>query len=200
MSQFDIIEASLKQLTKRSGPLPLDEVILLRLIHHYSDDVNRRLRQALKSYGLNEWKFRTLLMLQAAGRPGLPMAQLSHIAGETATNMTRICNELVADGWACRTTDAADRRKVLLSILPRAESVLAEVSPSIWRRLEWGMAVLSPQEMTQMTKLMKRLIVQAEAEDSDENVRERPVRSKKQHRKKPKISEGQTRGKKTSRR
>jgi DNA-binding MarR family transcriptional regulator len=164
MSQFDIIEASLKRLAARSDEMPLDATVLLRLIHHYSNDVTQRLRRTLKPHGLTEWTFRTLLMLQAAGKPGVPMSQLSHIAGETATNMTRICNELVEDGWACRTTDAADRRKVLLSILPKAEAALAKVTPSIWSRLDWGMAVLSPQEMAQMIRLMKRLVVRAEAE------------------------------------
>ena len=198
MSRFDVIEASLKQLDARVGPIPLAEVTLLRLIHHYSVDVHQRLRQALKPHGLNEWKYRTLVRLQAAGPAGVPMSQLSHIAGETATNMTRICDELVADGWACRVTDPADRRKVLLSILPRAETVLAKVSPDVWRRLEWGMAVLTPQEIAQMIRLMKRLVVRAEAEDQHlrESAGQRSGAAKKSRSKKS--SGGQTHGKKTT--
>ncbi len=167
MSKFDVIEASLRRLVARAGVVPLDKLILLRLIHHYSDAVNLFLRETLKPHGLNEWQFRTLLMLQAAGRGGGPMTQLSHLAGETATNMTRICNALVAEGLAVRTTDSGDRRKTLLSILPKAEAILAEVTPGIMTLLDWGMEVLSPEELTVMTKLMKRLIERAEASPAD---------------------------------
>jgi MarR family transcriptional repressor of emrRAB len=162
MSEFDVIESSLQRLAARAEVVPLDELILLRLIHHYSDAVNLFLRQTLKPHGLNEWEFRTLLMLQAAGRAGVPMTQLSQLAGETTTNMTRICNGLVKDGLAVRSSDTGDRRKILLSILPRGEAILAEVTPGIMTLLRWSMEALTVEEIAVMTKLMKRLVARME--------------------------------------
>jgi MarR family transcriptional regulator, negative regulator of the multidrug operon emrRAB len=162
MSKFGVIEVSLRRLAARH-PAPIEELVLLRLIHHVSNEMNLLLRRLLKPSGLNEWEYRTLVMLQSGGRSGVPMAQLSHIAGETATNMTRICNQLVAGGWACRMTDAADRRKVMLTIMPKAEALLAKATPGIWEQLERGMNVFNPQEIAQLTKLLKRLAVRAES-------------------------------------
>jgi MarR family transcriptional repressor of emrRAB len=166
MSKFDVIETSLKRLAAKT-PAPVEKLILLRLIHHLSNEMNLLLRRLLKPHGLNEWQYRTLMMLQSAGNSGVPMAQLSHIAGETATNMTRICNELVAGGWARRLADTTDRRKVVLTILPKAEALLTKVTPMVWERLERGMEVLSPQEIAQATRLLKALVVRAESVEGD---------------------------------
>ncbi len=166
MIKFEIIEDSLRRLAARY-PAPIEQLVLLRLIHHVSNEMNLLLRRLLKPHGLNEWEYRTLVMLQSAGRTGVPMAQLSHIAGETATNMTRICNQLVASGWACRMTDAADRRKVVLAALPKAEAMLARVTPVVWERLGQGMEVLDPQEIALMTGLLKRLAAHAESAEGD---------------------------------
>jgi MarR family transcriptional repressor of emrRAB len=168
MSDFDCIEDSLRRLAAGHSA-PVEELILQRLIHHVSNQMNLVLRRLLKAYGINEWQYRTLVMLQSAGHAGVPMAQLSHIAGETATNMTRICNQLVAGGWARRMTDAADRRKVVLTLLPKAEALLAKTTPVAWECLEWGMKVFSPREIAQMTRLLKRLVARAESVGSDPN-------------------------------
>jgi len=165
MSSFNEMEQSLKKLSGASANVPLDEVTLLRLIHHYSDFITVMLRQLVKPYNLTDWSMRALLMMRAdADKKGVPMATLGNITGESATNMTRICDELVKSGLAIRSSDLQDRRKVLLSTTPKADAILAQVTPLVWGHLSSSMSELSKEEITLMIALLKKLTIGAENE------------------------------------
>ncbi len=165
MSEFDAMENSLKLLAKRWDFLPINELTLLRLVNHYGDYISSQLRQLVRPFGLTDWSLRALLMMQgAANGKGVPMAMLSTITGETATNMTRVCDELVKSGLATRSNDPNDRRKVLLSVTPKAEELLEKALPLVWRHLANSMSGLSADELGLMISLLKKLVIGAEAE------------------------------------
>lgn len=165
MSSFDTMENSLKKLASRWSFVPLEELTLLRLIHHYSDFVASELRQLAKPFGLTDWSLRALLMMQGSENgQGVPMATLSMITGESAANMTRVCDELVKSGLAIRSNDANDRRKVLLSATSKAESILEEVLPIVWGHLAKSMSLLTKDEHILMIGLLKKLTIGLENE------------------------------------
>lgn len=163
MSCFDKMEQSLFQLSKKWVSAPLEELTLLRLIHHYSDYIAAQLRQLVQPFGLTDWSFRALLMMQGSENgKGVSMAMLGMITGESATNMTRICDELVKSGLATRSNDPNDRRKVLLSVTPVAKEILEKASPIVWSHLAQSMEVLTKEEIGLMIGLLKKLTKGAE--------------------------------------
>jgi DNA-binding MarR family transcriptional regulator len=167
-SKFDIIEARLAELAERRPEVPLQDVVLLRAINHFSTGVLQNMRRAwLKPYGLTDWSFRTLVMLPRAG-DGSPeavsMADLSLITGESGPNMTRICDELVKRGLAVRKASPEDRRKVFLALTARGEALVDAAAPDMWGRLRWGMEIFTDDEKAAMTVFLKRLIERVEAE------------------------------------
>lgn len=165
MSDFDKMEQSLKLLSARWSFLPLKELTLLRLIDHYGDFIAQQLRQLVRPYGLTDWSLRALLMMQGGENgKGVSMAMLSLATGETSTNMTRVCDELVKSGLATRADDAKDRRKVLLSATPKAEEILSQALPKVWSHLATSMSVLSEDELVLLIGLLKKLTIGAEIE------------------------------------
>ncbi len=165
MSGFETMERSLKLLSKRWDFLPINELTLLRLVNHYGDYISGLLRQLVRPFGLTDWSLRALLMMQgAANGMGVPMAMLSTITGETATNMTRVCDELVKSGLAIRSSDPEDRRKVLLSVTPKAEEILEKALPLVWNHLANSMNGLSKEELALLISLLKKLLIGAEDE------------------------------------
>ena len=177
-SSFDPLEESLTRLAERRE-IPLESVILLRLIHHLNDAAIVRLRTLLKPFGLNDWSMRTLLMLQAGRDQKLSIAELTQITGDTAPNMTRVADELVKRGWATRTTSTQDRRKAYLKITPKALRLLDKAAPQAWGRLEWFMSALDDNEKAVLKRLLLKLVARADGDtgESSEKIWGAPQRS-----------------------
>ncbi|QUD90276.1 MarR family winged helix-turn-helix transcriptional regulator [Phenylobacterium montanum] len=175
-SKLDRIEARLADLAQAHADAPLRDVALLRALNHVSGDFLARMRAALKPYGLTDWSFRTLIMLPRVGDADatpVSMADLALLTGESAPNLTRICDELVRQGLAVRQPSPEDRRKVCLARTPKADAALEATAPDVWGRLEWVMQVLTDEEKALMTGLLKRLAERLETE-AGQGSRRRP--------------------------
>jgi len=151
------MEASLKRLAQRRQT-PLADLVLLRLLHHVNDRIIVELRAAMKPYGLTDWSLRTLLMLQGGSEEKVAMAELTQITGDTPTNMTRVCDALVAKGWARRSTSPTDRRKIFLELTARGEDLIDRVLPIAWGRLEWFMNRLSRRDHADLKRILLSLL------------------------------------------
>lgn len=159
-SKFDTVEDLTTELAAGRAGVPLQDLILLRAINYVSNGALQVARAGLKPYGLTDWSFRTLAMLPSAAdatpRP-VSMADLGLITGESGSNLTRICDELVKAGLAVRKESPQDRRKVFLALTTRGEAVVEKTAPDMWGLLRWFMEILTEDEKAVMTGLLKRL-------------------------------------------
>jgi MarR family transcriptional repressor of emrRAB len=160
---FAIVEANIARVAKRLGGAPVRDVVLLRLIKHLSAGFSLHLGRLVRPSGLNEVGFRTLMMLYANAKDGVFASQLSEATGETRTNMTRICDELVRKGLLRRHAGTADRRRVVLAITARGIALVERLLPDMWSQLDRGLRGISAKDKRDLERLLKKLVAALEA-------------------------------------
>jgi DNA-binding MarR family transcriptional regulator len=100
--------------------------------------LSRRLRQQRAVTTMSDGQFAVLVALKLHGPHTL--TALAEREGVTAPSMNRTINCLEEPGYITRETDAADRRKVNITI---TEAGLAVVDETVHRRDEWLARVLA---------------------------------------------------------
>ena len=154
---FAVIESSIGRVAKRLPSAPVQDLVIMRLIKHLSALFGANLSRMARPAGLNEVSFRTLMMLYAnAG--GAHASQLSDATGETRTNITRICDELARKGLLQRHPSVEDRRRVVLELTRKGETLIERLLPKVWSQLEAGMRALNAGEKRELERLLKKLV------------------------------------------
>ncbi len=154
---FAIIESSIGRVATRLRGAPVQDIVLLRLIKHLSAQFGAHLSHMVRPVGLNEVGFRTLMMLYADAAVGMHPSQLSEASGETRTNMTRICDDLARKGILRRRASVEDRRRVVVQLTRKGETLIERLLPKIWSELDFGMRALSAKEKRELERLLKKL-------------------------------------------
>lgn len=120
------------------------------------DDANA----LLKPWGINHPEYNLLMMLYGTIGYTLNPSQLAEAAGEKSANITRLTNELCDKGLIERTASAEDRRKVALTLTKAGLAMIEGFLPDICALLERQTASLQSREMTQLERLLKKLLAQ----------------------------------------
>jgi len=154
---FAVIESSIDRVAKRLRGAPVQDLVLIRLIKHLSAQFGANLGRMVRPAGLNEVSFRTLMMLYA-NDGGVHASQLSDATGETRTNITRICDELARKGLLQRHPGIEDRRRVVLELTRKGETLIERLLPKVWGQLESGMRALNAGEKRELERLLKKLV------------------------------------------
>ena len=113
---FALIESQIDRVAARMRNAPVQNIVLVRLVKTLSAQLGHHLGQKVRPHGINEVGFRTLTMLYAQLETGINPSDLSDASGETRTNMTRICDELVRKGLIRRRASKEDRRRIVLEM------------------------------------------------------------------------------------
>lgn len=113
------------------------------------------IREMLAQSGVNEQKWRVLRVLDENG----PQEQTSiaHAACLLLPSLTRIIQSMEADGLLARETDAADRRKSIVTITEKGRAVIsshAGVSKELFARLE---ATFGREKLDELLDLLEEL-------------------------------------------
>jgi MarR family transcriptional repressor of emrRAB len=161
---FAVIESSISRVAQRMRGAPVQDLVLLRLIKHLSALFGGRLGRMVRPAGLNEVAFRTLMMLYANNATGVHPSTLSEASGETRTNMTRICDELERKGLLRRRPGVEDRRRVVLELTHKGETMIERLLPKVWDELGKAMRALNSQEKRDLEHLLKKLLTAFEVE------------------------------------
>jgi len=154
---FAVIESSIGRVAKRLRGAPVQDLVIMRLIKHLSAQFGANLGRLVRPAGLNEVSFRTLMMLYA-NDGGVHASQLSEATGETRTNITRICDELARKGLLQRHPGVEDRRRVVLDLTRKGETLIERLLPKTWGRLEGGMRALNAGQKRELERLLKKLV------------------------------------------
>lgn len=158
-SQLHMMEDNLRSLANLMPDVPARELLICRLIVHIGRELSVMCEQTLRPFGLIEAEFRVLSTIytqpEGAAHPG----ELCVRASQSPANMSRISDALVKRGLITRVLSAADRRKMVLSITPRGESLVRDLLPKFWAPLQHLLKNVPATDQQQLVELLKCLEV-----------------------------------------
>jgi MarR family transcriptional regulator, negative regulator of the multidrug operon emrRAB len=161
---FALIESQIDRVAARMRDAPVQDIVLVRLLKMLSVQLGQHLGQKVRPHGINEVGFRTLTMLYAQLDTGVNPSDLSDASGETRTNMTRICDELVRKGLIRRRASTGDRRRIVLELTKKGVTLIEKILPQVWSGVGHVTNSLSASEKNTLERLLKKLLTACEAQ------------------------------------
>ncbi|TNH04963.1 transcriptional repressor MprA [Testudinibacter sp. TR-2022] len=158
MRNFSQIETSIKQCAQSEPDLPLEKILLIRLLLHSSSAYLEHRNTLLKKWELNDTLFMALVVLYTQPEHRIQPSKLSDILGSSRTNATRISDELVGRGWIERVIDEADRRSFLLRLTEKGIGFIRERMPQQWENIHQVFRGITPEEMRQLSLLLHKVV------------------------------------------
>jgi MarR family transcriptional regulator, negative regulator of the multidrug operon emrRAB len=125
----------------------------------FSELLNRELGR----FGLNCVGYVVLLTLYSTSKNQANPSDICVCTGETRANMTRICDDLVREGWVARVNSAKDRRRIDLSLTPKGVVLMDEIIPAIQKRVQEVYIVFNDTEKASLENLSLKLMRALEA-------------------------------------
>ncbi len=130
---FNKTESLVAQAHHRATGEELGPVRINLLIKHCAGLMSEVLTQWLKPYGLCYKSYLIMLMIYSRQETINPSEVCMGI-GETRSNLTRLCDELVERNLACRLTSAQDRRRIDLSLTEEGQRLIEKILPDLRER------------------------------------------------------------------
>ena len=160
--QFSDLEANLERMRARMPDTPQSGVLLSRLLIHLGRGMAAMLEQQIRPFGLTEPEFRVLttLFCQPAGTAN--PSELCTRTSQSAANMSRISDSLVARNLITRDSSVQDRRKMVLRITEPGEDLVQRLLPKCFGQLRETLLDFSEDEQLRLIGLMKRLCLRVD--------------------------------------
>jgi DNA-binding MarR family transcriptional regulator len=162
-SPFDQLEANLQALSARLPDVPLNEILLCRLLLHLGREMASTFEQKIRPFGLAEAEFRVLTTLFSQPNGVAHPGDLCSRAAQSPANMSRICDALVERDLITRVLSDQDRRRMVLRITERGEEFVRELLPKMFVPLRGMWAMFPEAEQRQLISQLKRLHMSLEA-------------------------------------
>lgn len=137
--------------------LPVQEVLLTRLLLLVGGHLLSELELNLRPHGLNDSDFRTLMMIYSSPSGRANPTELCEYAQQSATNMTRIANVLVKAGLVTRAPSDEDRRRVVLSITTAGKRLVRKILPPLFPQVLGAFASLSASDKRTLDRLLRQV-------------------------------------------
>ena len=151
------IEQNLQLLTERLPEIPVLSIMLCRMTIQLGREMSAMFEQRIRPSGLTEAEFRVLTMLFSQANGTAHPGDLCAGAGQSPANMSRISDALVDRALITRVLSSEDRRRMVLRITEKGETLVRELLPSMWRPLKEMMRDFPESEQRQMLTLLKRM-------------------------------------------
>ncbi|NNM60742.1 MAG: MarR family transcriptional regulator [Steroidobacteraceae bacterium] len=156
-TEIELIEANLERLQGRFPGLPLDEVLILRLILRLAHDFGLMLDHHIRPFGIGEGEFRVLAALLSQPDGEAHPGDLCARASQSPANMSRISDALVRQNLITRGACESDRRKMVLRINAKGDELVHAILPPMFEPLRKLYGELSAQEKQQLIASLKIL-------------------------------------------
>jgi MarR family transcriptional repressor of emrRAB len=157
--QIEMVEAGLRSLGLRIGDVPIDEVLVMRLVQFIAHDIASMLDQHIRPHGLGEGEFRALTMLYAQPNGLAHPTDLCMRASQSPANMSRICDALVSRGLITRGPCAEDRRKMVLHMTAKGDALVQELLPGMFTSIRALFGECTAEDRSRLTLVLKGLVV-----------------------------------------
>ena len=129
-------------------------VIHLSWLH---DALAKHLNTGLAEHDLSLAAFNTLAILEE--RPnGVPLNELGTLLIKTPANITGLVDGLAKRGLVRRVPHPEDRRVKFAELSDEGRRIMAEILPGHQNRVRAAFSSLEPEEVLQLTAMMRRLL------------------------------------------
>lgn len=133
--QFEAIQASVEHVRARGICLPVEDVMLFRMLVAIGRSLSQLAEEAIRPFGLTEPEFRVLVELfskpSSRGHPG----ELCAGAGQSPASVTRTTDTLVARGLISRAPSEQDRRRMVLRVTAAGETLIHSMLPAAFEHV-----------------------------------------------------------------
>ncbi|MDK9429580.1 MarR family transcriptional regulator [Gallibacterium anatis] len=150
-------DSVLKMYAEDFPNMPLDQVVLVRLLFNVNSNYLEHRNHFLKEVGLNHTLFEALIVTYLQPNHEIQPSHLSEILGSSRTNATRISDELVDKGLIDRISVPEDRRCFSLRINEKGLKFLQDILPHQWELMGSIFSVLTDKEIQTLRKLLLKL-------------------------------------------
>jgi MarR family transcriptional repressor of emrRAB len=166
--QIDMVEASLQRLSGRLEQVPVNEVLLTRIILFLAHDMSQMMDHHIRPFGLNEGEFRVLTALFSQPENTAHPTDLCVRSSQSPANMSRICDALVTRDLITRDLSALDRRKMVLRMTPKGDQLVRDLLPTMFGGLRAAFTDFSQAEQRALIDQLKRLSGRIDEVSADE--------------------------------
>lgn len=161
--QFRELEANLERMRSRMPDMPQSGVLLSRLLIHLGRGMAAMLEQQIRPFGLTEAEFRVLTALFSQPAGTANPSELCARTSQSAANMSRISDSLVARNLITRDSSVQDRRKMVLRITESGEDLVRRLLPKLFGPLREALVDISEDEQLRLIGQMQRLCLRVDA-------------------------------------
>ena len=134
MSSFDATNKRLKNIHTRIPEFPEDLVRLLRMTYHVQKRMKDLANSVLRKYDLVDASYMVLAVLYGSENETSTASNLGEACMEKPANLTRVCNDLEAQGLITRGNRPGDRRCVMITLTDAGRNLIELVMPEVWTR------------------------------------------------------------------
>ena len=152
-----MLEANLQALRDRMPDLPLDALLLSRLLLYVGREFASMIEQQIRPFGLSEAEFWVLTTLFSQPEGVAHPSDLCAGAGQRPANMSRIGDALVSRDLITRVLSAQDRRRVVITITEHGEELVRQLLSRIFVPLHAMLGIFSAEEELYFISQLKRL-------------------------------------------
>jgi MarR family transcriptional repressor of emrRAB len=118
---------------------------------------------ALRKYDLVDASYMVLAVLYGSDDETSTASTLGEACMEKPANLTRVCNELEAQGFIVRGNRPGDRRCVMISLTDAGRALIAQVLPEVWKQTTRAYDGYAAEDVKQLEALFKRQLDNFEA-------------------------------------
>lgn len=156
-SSIDRVEAGVRRIARRHEDLPVDLIVLSRLIVGLGRDLTANTEELLQPLSLGEGELRVLMLLFGQPDGTANAGDLVISAAHSPANITRIADSLLERGLITREPSADDRRCVLLKLTRRGETLVRNLLPKLSARARQAFAGLSAADIRRLGADLRRV-------------------------------------------
>ncbi len=156
MSSFEATKKRLKNIHGRIPEFPEELMRLVRMTYHIQKRMKDLSNAALRKYELVDASYMVLAVLYGSDNETSTASTLGEACMEKPANLTRVCNDLEAQGLITRGNRPGDRRCVMISLTDEGRALAEKVLPEVWNKTTRAYDGFSADEIKQLEALLKR--------------------------------------------
>jgi len=156
MSSFEATKKRLKNIHSRMPDFPEDLMRLLRMTYHIQKRMKDLSNAALRKYDLVDASYMVLAVLYGSDNETSTATTLGEACMEKPANLTRVCNDLEAQGLIARGNRPGDRRCVMITLTDAGRQLIEQVLPEVWSATTRAYEGYDADDIKQLEGLFKR--------------------------------------------
>lgn len=142
---------------------PEDLMRVLRMTYHIQKRMKDLSNAALRKYDLVDASYMVLAVLYGSEDETSTASTLGEACMEKPANLTRVCNDLEAQGLITRGNRPGDRRCVMIKLTDTGRALVEKVLPEVYGTTTRAYDGYSPVELKLLEDLLRRQLNNLEA-------------------------------------